>query len=78
MDPAEQRWIRPRSDRPCPFTCSTDPDEIRSNVRRLVLDSGNPWLSGVCCINVDQNVADEQIAAIFEEVELLREEYAGA
>ncbi|NQU23275.1 MAG: hypothetical protein HQ567_18505 [Candidatus Nealsonbacteria bacterium] len=52
------------------------PDEIRRTVRRLVHDSANPYLTGVCCINMDQQVTDQQIAAIFEEVELLREEYA--
>ncbi len=52
------------------------PAEIRRTVRRLVHDSANPWLTGVCCINMDQQVSDEQITAIFEEVELLREEYA--
>ena len=52
------------------------PDEIRRTVRRLVHDSANPWLTGVCCINMDQQVTDEQIDAILEEVGLLREEYA--
>jgi len=54
------------------------PDEIRQTVRRLVQDSANPWLTGVCCINMDQQVSDEQITAIFEEVDWLRQEYAGA
>lgn len=49
------------------------PDEIRQTVRRLVHDSGNPWLTGVCCINMDQQVTDAQITAIFEEVEQLRQ-----
>ncbi|MFH1924601.1 MAG: hypothetical protein ABIP48_32515 [Planctomycetota bacterium] len=53
------------------------PDEIRQTVRRLVRESNNPWLTGVCAINMDHQVTDEQVAAIFEEVELLREEYAG-
>ena len=52
------------------------PDEIRRTVRRLVHDSANPYLTGVCCINIDQQVTDEQITAMFEEVEALREEYA--
>ncbi len=52
------------------------PEEIRGTVRRLVDASGNPWLTGVCCINMDQQVSDEQVVAIFEEVELLRAEYA--
>ncbi len=51
------------------------PAEIRATVRRLVIESGNPWLTGVCCINMDQNVADAQISAIFEEVESLRAQY---
>jgi hypothetical protein len=54
------------------------PEEIRRTVRRLVHDSANPWLTGVCCINMDQQVSDEQITAIFEEVASLREEYAAA
>ncbi len=53
-----------------------EPDEIRRTVRRLVHDSANPYLTGVCCINMDQHVHDEQINAIFEEVELLRKEYS--
>ena len=51
------------------------PDEVRGTVRKLVNDSGNPWLTGVCCINMDQDVRDEQITAILEEVEAMREEY---
>ena len=52
------------------------PEEIRRTVRRLVHDSANPWLTGVCCINMDRHVKDEQVTAVFEEVEELREEYA--
>ena len=51
-------------------------DEIRAIVRRLTHESANPYLTGICCINMDDQVRDEQVAAIFEEVELLREEYA--
>ena len=58
----------------CPDAQSVD--EIRQVVRRLVHDSANPHLTGVCCINMDQHVRDEQITAIFEEVELLRVEFA--
>jgi hypothetical protein len=54
------------------------PEEIRATVRRLVYESGNPYLTGVCCINMDDQARDEQVAAIFEEVELLRGEYRGA
>ena len=51
------------------------PEQIRQTVRRLVYESGNPWLTGVCCINMDENVSDEQITAMLEEVELLRAEF---
>ena len=54
------------------------PDEIRATVRRLVHESANPYLTGVCCINMDDRVRDDQVAAIFEEAELLREEYLAA
>ena len=50
----------------------------RATVRRLVHESANPYLTGVCCINMDDQVSDDQVAAIFEEVELLRQEYASA
>ena len=52
------------------------PDEIRQTIRSLVQESNNPWLTGVCCINMDDQVSVEQVAAIFEEVEALREVYA--
>ena len=51
------------------------PEEIRSTVRRLVHESANPYLTGVCCINMDDQASDDQVSAIFDEVELLREEY---
>lgn len=52
------------------------PDEIRSDIRRLVSDAGDPWLTGVCCINMDDTVGDEQVGAIFESARELRAEYA--
>jgi hypothetical protein len=51
------------------------PEQIRQTVRRLVGESGNPWLTGVCCINMDENVSDEQVTVLLEEVESLRAEY---
>jgi len=47
-------------------------DEIRVTIRRLVADSGDPRLIGVCCINLDKTVADAQVSAIFQTVEELR------
>lgn len=52
------------------------PAEIRETVTRLVRQSDNPWLTGVCCINMDHTVSDEQICAIFDTVNELRKEYA--
>ena len=52
------------------------PDEIRQTVRRLVQESANPRLTGVCCINMDQQATEEQITALLEETAVLREEYA--
>jgi hypothetical protein len=50
--------------------------EVEKTVRRLVLDSENPWLTGVCCINMDDKVTDDKITAIFNSVEELRKELA--
>ncbi len=51
-------------------------ETIRATLTQLVEDSGNPWLTGICCINMDQQVGDEKIAAIFETVAQLRQAYA--
>ena len=48
--------------------------EIEQTIRNLVLDSENPWLTGVCCINMDDKVTDDKITAIFNTVEELRNE----
>jgi hypothetical protein len=50
--------------------------EIREVITRLVQDSGDPYLTGVCCINMDEKVADDKISAIFETVQELRLHYA--
>ncbi len=52
--------------------------EVEETIRRLVKDSGGPRLTGVCCINMDANVPDENITAIFETVEELRKDRASA
>ncbi len=39
------------------------PEEIWATIVRLVGQSANPWLTGVCCINVDSTVTDAQVAA---------------
>lgn len=48
------------------------PEEIRTTIIRLVGQSAKPWLTGVCCINMDNTVTDAQVAAIFDTVEELR------
>jgi hypothetical protein len=52
------------------------PGEVRAAVARLVLQSGDPWRTGVCCINMDHTVPDDRIAALFDAVEDLRRRYA--
>ena len=44
------------------------PDQIRTIITKLVKDSGNPYLTGVCCINMDDKVTDEQVSTIFETI----------
>ena len=50
-------------------------EEIRETVIRLVADSENPYLTGVCCINMDDSVSDDRINVIFETVEELRKNF---
>lgn len=50
-------------------------DEIRATITRLVKGSDNPYLTGVCCINMNDKVEDEKVLEIFKTVENLREEY---
>ncbi len=49
--------------------------EIAETITRLVNDSGNPYLTGVCCINIDDTVTDNKISVVFETVEELRKSY---
>ena len=51
-------------------------DEIRETITKLVSDSANPFLTGVCCINMDDEVSDDKITTIFETVEEFRQEFA--
>jgi hypothetical protein len=50
-------------------------DEIHDTVTRLINDSGNPYLTGVCCINMDDKVSEDKIETIFKTVEALRGKY---
>lgn len=53
-----------------------NPEEIRQIIIRLVQESANPYLTGICCINMDDHVTDEKITTILETVEELRRQYA--
>lgn len=47
-------------------------NELEMTINRLVEESGNPYLTGVCCINIDDKVDDDKIITIFRVVENLR------
>lgn len=47
--------------------------QIHNTICRLVEESGNLKLTGLCCINMDGNVSDEKISTIFETANELRE-----
>ncbi len=48
-------------------------EEIEATITRLVGESADPWLTGVCCINMDEKVPDEKVRAIFKTVAELRD-----
>ena len=43
-------------------------EEVQATITKLLTESSNPTLSGVCCINMDDTVTDDRIDAIFETV----------
>lgn len=52
-----------------------DENQIRQTIIDLVEDSKNPYLTGICCINMDEKVSDKKINVIFKTVEELRRKY---
>jgi hypothetical protein len=50
-------------------------DELEKTITTLVNDSANPFLTGVCCINMDEKVDDEKVITIFRTVEKLRKDF---
>jgi len=49
--------------------------ELESTIERLVNESGDPHLTGICCINMDNKVEDSKITTIFRTVEILRQSH---
>lgn len=52
-----------------------DEDAIIKILHKSVQCSGNPFLTGICCINIDSSVTDEKVNALFKTVSHLREIY---
>jgi hypothetical protein len=52
------------------------PGEIRDTITMLVKDSENPYLTGICCINIGESIADDRVNSVFETVMQLRDEYS--
>jgi hypothetical protein len=48
------------------------PEEIRRAITSRVADSGDPFLTGVCCVNMDDRVTDDKVRAVFGTVFDLR------
>ena len=53
--------------------CATS--ELEATITRLVENSGNPYLTGIYCINLDDRVDDSKINTIFQTAEILRQKY---
>lgn len=53
-----------------------DETAVRREIETRVEASGDPRLTGVCCINMDDRVSDAQVRAIFETVFDLRRRFA--
>lgn len=49
-------------------------DQIASSITEKVKQSGDPQLTGVCCVNIDDGVSDDKIDAIFDTVAELRKQ----
>ncbi|MDD8025847.1 MAG: hypothetical protein PHI34_04995 [Acidobacteriota bacterium] len=53
-------------------------DEIRRAIEERVEAAGDPRLTGVCCINMDDRVSDAQVRAIYETVFDLRRRFSAS
>ena len=50
--------------------------KLREIITSRVKASGDPMLTGICCVNMDGNVRDERVKEIYRIAEQLREERA--
>jgi hypothetical protein len=48
--------------------------KLEETITQLVKDSGNPYLTGICCINMDDKVEDSRIHTIFQTVQRIRKD----
>lgn len=46
--------------------------ELAKTITTLISDSGNPYLTGICCINMDDRVEDRTVTGILRTVEGIR------
>ncbi|MBN2213936.1 MAG: hypothetical protein JW723_06820 [Bacteroidales bacterium] len=47
-------------------------DELSKTIKKLVSESANPYLTGICCINMDDTVTDDKINTILQTVDELK------
>ena len=47
--------------------------ELESTIEKMINQSANPWLTGICCINMDDKIEDNKISILFKTVERLRQ-----
>jgi hypothetical protein len=58
-----------------PVTINNTPDaQLETIIRQLINDSGNPMLTGICCINMDGNTDDAKIRTIYKTVESIKKD----
>lgn len=59
-----------------PVHINDKPDtELENTIRSLVNDSNNPFLTGICCINMDEQVLDSKVETILRTVHEIKKEY---
>jgi len=50
------------------FLGDRTPDEIRKDIQKLAADAGDPALTGFSCFDIDDNIPDENVTALYEAV----------